>query len=532
MNPDELRVIISRLTALGYQTRKAPSKEGFILLAKKEPFHRKLLLIGTSLHQAEEWRSMIIQTVLTERDGRTPLALAVLVLGISYGPREKGILDYLGEMPWVETIWEKVDRQLSTVKTHFRWQVEESILLLATQVATASLPEEDKPTGRRKKGWKRPEFTWILLVINLLVFLAEMMSGGSNKTSVLIRLGAKYNPRLWMGEYWRFLTPLFLHAGWEHFLLNSIALLQLGGLVEKLFGQGRFLAIYFAAGVSGTVASILFRPDTVTVGATGAVFGLLGALLYFSIRRPQTAKGLFGRSLWVTLGLNLVLSFVLPGIDYLGHLGGLVAGLFCGYALGLGPKDRLPGRWFWRFLFLALFMTGAMKAVTPPPSKWHLPLEKGRIALERGELDQAIPSLEESYQLNPASGITQRMLAGVYMEKGTRALTAEMWDEAISNLEQSVKIQSGVGERELVRAYLYRGYHRYNAGELAGAEEDCLQGITLDNQVEGFHHILGVIYYRQERVAEAIDRLETVLRLNPENKEAQALLGELKARAD
>ncbi|NLY91479.1 MAG: rhomboid family intramembrane serine protease [Firmicutes bacterium] len=528
MNTDALRVLISRLSALGYQIKKTPFKEGFILLAKEEPFHRKLLLIGANLYQAEEWRSFIIQTVLAERDGRMPLALALIVFGVGEGQKE--LLDYLGEMPWVEAIWEVVDGELFGVKTHFRWQVEEKILLLATRTSPSFSGEEKPAAAERRRGQWAQVFTWILLGINLAVFLVEMMSGGSNKTSVLIKLGAKYNPRLWMGEYWRFLTPLFLHAGWEHFLFNSLALFKLGGIVEKIFGPSRFLAIYFAAGLGGTVASVLFRPDTVAVGASGAIFGLLGALIYFSIRCPQTAKGLFGRSLWVTLGLNLVLSFVIPGIDYMGHLGGLVVGLLCAYAVGLGKKDQLPGRWLWRLLLLVIMTTTVVKAATPPPTKWHLPLEEGRIALEKGELDKAIAPLEESYQLNPASRLTHRMLTGVYVELGAQALNAKEWDAAVYYLEQSRRLDSGgqQGKNLLVRAYLYRGYHRYNAGELEGAEEDCLRGIALNNKVEGFHYILGVVYYRQQRVEEAVHELETVLRLNPGNLEAQALLAELK----
>lgn len=532
MNPDALRGLISRFTVQGYQIRKTPPKEGLLLLAKEEPFHRKLLLIGTNLHQTEEWRSFIIQTVLAERNERKALALAVLVLGVGEDPRGKEILEYLQEMPWVEAIWELTGEELLWVKTHFRWQVEERLLMLATGLASSSGSGEDKPAAAGpRRGAAFPAFTWILLAINLVLFCVEILSGGSNKTSVLIKLGAKYNPRLWMGEYWRFLTPLFLHAGWEHFLFNSMVLLQLGRAVEKLFGTGRFLAIYFTAGIGGTVASVLFRPDAVSVGASGALFGLLGALLYFSIRCPQTAGGLFGRSLWVTLGLNLVLSFLLPGIDYLGHLGGLVAGLLCAYALGLGKKDHLPGRRLWRLLFIVIMTAAIVKAAMPPPTAWHLPLEKGRMALEEGDLDRALVALEESYHLNPASVLTQRLLAGVYLEKGARALAAEEWDEAVLYLEQSTSLEAGKREgiNLLIRAYLYRGYHRYNAGELEGAEEDCLRGIALNNRVEGFHYILGVIYYRQQRVAEAIDELETVLRLNPGNQEAKALLAELKA---
>ena len=532
MNPDELRVIRSRLTAIGYQTRDALTKEGFILLAKEEPFRRKLLLIGTSLHPTDQWRDFIIKTVLAERNDRTQLSLAVLVLALGEETvGESKLLEYLGEMPWVEAIWEKVAHQLTTVKSHFRWQVEERVLFLAAQLAAAGVTEKPRVSpGWREEVSVRPRLTYFLLVINLLVFFGEIIRGGSNQTGVLISMGAKYNPRLWMGEYWRLLTPLFLHAGWEHFLFNSFALFQLGGLVEHFFGEGRFFWIYFGAGLFGTVASTLFQPDTVSVGASGAIFGLLGALLYFSIRRPQVAKGLFGRRLWGTLALNLVLGFVLPRIDYMGHLGGLIGGLLWAYALGLGKNDQISGRWLWRVLLVFVMAFSTIKAITPPPNKWYLPLETGRIALELQDYEKALASLEESYRLNPHAGLTRGLLAGAYLAEGRQALVDEAWDEAVHYLEQSQKLQPNPREPRslLARAYLYRSFHRYNAGDLAGAEEDCLRGVALDQRIEGFHYILGAIYFQQDRWTEAIKELETVLQLNPENDAAQSLLEELK----
>ncbi len=531
MNPDELRVILSRLTAIGYQTREAPTKEGFVLLAKEEPFHRKLLLIGTNLSPAAQWRDFIIKTVLAERNDRTQLSLAILLLAAGEEAGEKKFLDYLGEMPWVEAIWEMAGPRLSTVKDHFRWQVEARVLFLAVQLANAVVTEQPSiPGGRREAAGGRPRLTYILLFINLLVFLGEMLRGATNQTSFLIGMGAKYNPRLWMGEYWRLLTPLFLHAGWEHFLFNSFALFQLGSLVERFFGERRFFWIYFGAGLLGTVASVLFQPDTVSVGASGAIFGLVGALIYFSIRRPQVAKGLFGRSFWIVLGLNLVLGFVHPGIDYMGHLGGLIGGLLWAYALGLGTRDQIAGRWLWRVLLVLVMVFTTINAVTPPPNKWYLPLETGRLALEQEDFEKALGSLEESYRLNPESLLTSRLLAGAYLAEGGKALVDEAWDKAVHYLEQSQKLHPDLRETRslLARAYLYRSFHRYNAGDLAGAEEDCVRGIALNLKIEGFHYILGVVYYQQERWVDAVKELETVLQLNPENQAAQALLAELK----
>ncbi|NLM36993.1 MAG: rhomboid family intramembrane serine protease [Firmicutes bacterium] len=531
MNPDELRVILSRLTAAGYQAREVPAKEGFILLAKDEPFHRKLLLIGANLYQTDQWRDLIIKTVLAERNQRTQLSLAVLLLADVEGAGGQKVLAYLGEMPWVEAVWEKAGPRLSTFKAHFRWQVEERILSLAVQLANAVVLEQPTvPGSRREETGGRPRLTYILLFINLLVFLATMLHGETNPTSFLIGMGAKYNPRLWMGEYWRLLTPLFLHAGWEHFLFSAFALFQLGSLVERFFGERRFFWIYFGAGLLGTLSGVLCQPDTVAVGVPGAICGLVGALLYFRIRRPQTAQGLFGRSFWIILGLNLVLGLVLPGIDYTGLLGGFLGGLLWAYALGLGKKDQITGRWLWRCLLGLVIVLATIKAMTPPPNKWYLPLETGRLALEQEDYTNALAALEESYRLNPQSALASRLLASAYLAEGEKALAAEEWDKAVQYLEESQKVQPNdrAARPLLARAYLNRSFHRYNAADLAGAEEDCARGIALNLRIEGFHYILGAVYYQQERWADAVQELETVLRLNPENQAAQALLAESK----
>jgi membrane associated rhomboid family serine protease len=498
-------------------------------LSKAEHHRRKLLLWGTGCCNAEEWRNFLIQTVIAERNGRYPLALAVLIISPDGSQVEKKLLDYLVEMPWVEAIWLKRGRYLYVVKNHFRWQVEDKVLQLTTDSDLFS-PAQQAGTDSGRQQLVSLRCTYLLLLLNFVVFLIELIRGGSTNTTVLIELGAKYNPRLWMGEYWRLLTPLFLHAGWGHFLFNSLALLQLGTIVEKIFGQNRFLLIYFSAGLCGTIASVSLQPNTIAVGASGALFGLLGSLVYFSIRRPQAAKALFGRNLWVMLGVNLILGFVIPGIDYTSHLGGLLGGLLCAYALGLRRNDELPSRWLWRVLALVILIVSTINAVIPPTTAWHLPLEAGRNALEQGDLDKALPSLAESYRLNPRSGPTKKMLAAVYLEKGEQALVAEEWEVAVVNLEQCWQLQPGeiVVETLLVRAYLYRGYHRFNAGALAGAEEDCLKGIALNNRIEGFHYILGAVYYQQNRVAEAVKELEKVLTINPENQEAKALLEEVK----
>lgn len=530
MNPDELKIITSRLTALGYHLEKLPTEDGFFILEKEEPFKQKLMIIGTSFHSPQEWRNSIVHSVLTKRNERTPLVVGILIDTIAGHLAEEKTLEYIADTPWVEAIWEKTDNQFFIRKSHFRWEVEDKVMSL-TAYLTSSTGEDAKPKVQAEGGSARfPRPTHLFLFLNLAVFLVEILLGGSKNTEVLIKLGAKYNPRLWMGEYWRLLTPIFLHAGWEHFLFNSLALLQLGMIVERFFGKLKFLLIYLLSGIFGSLAGVFFRPDTVSVGASGAIFGLLGALVYFSIRKPLTARKLFGRNLWLMLGVNLLLGFIIPGIDYFGHLGGLIGGLLCAYAVGLEQRDIIPGRWVWVVILLSVMGFSIKTALTPPANTWYLSFDAGRSALARGDGEDARTKLEESYVQNPQSGMTKKMLAGLYLEQGYNALNQEAIDEAVLYLEKSWSLDRSnrTTEQQLIRAYLYRGFERYNADDLPGSEEDCLKGLALDEEIEGFHYILGAVYYRQNEIPEAIRAMEKVLMINPDNKNAQVLIEELR----
>ena len=109
------------------------------------------------------------------------------------------------------------------------------------------------------------------------------MFGSSRNPYLLILFGAKYNPLILEGEWWRLITPMFLHIGLIHLVMNSFALYYLGTAVERIYGRYRFLFIYLFAGFAGTLASFLFSPDSISAGASGGIFGLFGALLFFGI---------------------------------------------------------------------------------------------------------------------------------------------------------------------------------------------------------------------------------------------------------
>lgn len=160
-------------------------------------------------------------------------------------------------------------------------------------------------------------------------------------TTVLITYGAKENTHILHGEYWRFITPIFLHANALHLGMNMINLLALGVALERLFGHLRFLLIFLVTGVISTIASFYFAPQEISVGASGAIFGLVGAYSAFIlIHRKALRYGGIPALLWliVIIGLNLSIGFFIPNVDNYAHVGGLLSGLLLGW--GFAPLYR------------------------------------------------------------------------------------------------------------------------------------------------------------------------------------------------
>lgn len=185
----------------------------------------------------------------------------------------------------------------------------------------------------------RPRAVWVILTAIAVIYLFSCLISGSLVQPdlwALILLGAKENSLIDQGDYWRLITATFLHANLIHIFFNGYALFVLGPESERLYGTWRFLALYFLAGLGGSVASYLFSPAP-SVGASGAIFGLIGGLAVFFYLSRQ-ALGEFARSQVQTMVaiamINLIIGFASPGvIDNWGHLGGLVAGVVAGIAL-------------------------------------------------------------------------------------------------------------------------------------------------------------------------------------------------------
>ena len=179
-----------------------------------------------------------------------------------------------------------------------------------------------------------PFLTYTFLGINLVVFLLMVLAGlslfpndisVSTDQRVLIEFGAKVNTLIQAGQVWRLLTSSFIHIGIVHLAFNLYALWALGPITEESFGHRQFLMIYIFSGLGGAIASFLFT-TALSAGASGAIFGLLGALLYYSFKRPNLWKSGLGMNLVIVILVNFGFGLSQPGIDNYAHLGGLITG--------------------------------------------------------------------------------------------------------------------------------------------------------------------------------------------------------------
>lgn len=187
----------------------------------------------------------------------------------------------------------------------------------------------------------RPIVTWAIVAANLLIWLMMERAGSSKDPEVLLDFGAMYAPYIANGEYWRLLAAMFLHVGFVHLLFNSIGLLIFGAVVERLYGHFRFATLYVLAGLTGSVASYLLNAITVGAGASGAIFGVMGAFAAFFVSSRHELGETARQSLSgiaVLLAINLFFGFATPEIDNWAHLGGLAGGFAVGMAFS--PQYR------------------------------------------------------------------------------------------------------------------------------------------------------------------------------------------------
>lgn len=158
----------------------------------------------------------------------------------------------------------------------------------------------------------------------------------------VLQRGALIPALVAQGEWWRLLSSMFLHSGFVHLAVNMLSLYFLGSFLEGAFGRGRFLALYMLSGISGGLAYLYFGAfDAAAVGASGAIFGLLGGIFGYSLRRGTFSwQNPVIRQLLILLALNLYIGFSVPVISNTAHLGGLAGGVVFGWLVAPGVHRK------------------------------------------------------------------------------------------------------------------------------------------------------------------------------------------------
>lgn len=260
-------------------------------------------------------------------------------------PREPGLPAERGEPATAPTCYRHTDRE-----TYIRCtRCERPICPDCMQPASVGFQCPDcVRAGNRSQRSPRTVFggqpggdagtvTRVLIGVNVAVFLLQLAAPALTQRLFLIGLALLPSGEVIgvaAGEYYRLVTVAFLHGTFLHLLLNMVALFLFGPQLEAVLGRGRFLALYVVSALGGSVASYLTAaPNQSSVGASGAVFGLLGALLVISRKLRYDA-----RAVLVLLGINLVLGFLIPRIDWRAHLGGLVAGAALAVVFAYAPQ--------------------------------------------------------------------------------------------------------------------------------------------------------------------------------------------------
>lgn len=206
---------------------------------------------------------------------------------------------------------------------------------------------ETKNTNRLKRAvltLKNSKVTSAIIAINILMFIISVFLSKSIldiNNYVLYELGASFKPAVQQGQLHRLITAMFLHGGLVHIAFNMYALFILGTMIEKLYGSFNYFIIYFISGLCSSILSVMLSVTmTISVGASGAIFGLLGAALVFGYRNKNSIGKEFMKGIIQVIAINIIIGLSIPQIDNFGHIGGLIGGIVISFIISTTLKKR------------------------------------------------------------------------------------------------------------------------------------------------------------------------------------------------
>lgn len=362
--------------------------------------------------------------------------------------------------------------------------------------------------------WVRREssvgLTQIILGINVVIFAAMLYASdsisGDFTADLIIHFGANVGVYTLNGQWWRLLTYMFLHGGYVHIAMNMWALWNIGHLCESLYGRWTYAAVYLITGVAGGLASVAWNPQVLSVGASGALFGIMGALIAsfalgeFSLSTVPIRSVLSSLVFWA--GFSLFFGSLSPGIDNACHVGGLVSGLILGALIArLAPQESEPGRRVTVIAVVAIALLGAGFGV----HQWRgasVRFSRSAFFTEKN-IDRVISDLQRKIQKNPQDAAAHYDLARAFFAKG-------QLPGGVSELKRVLELepQNANALLDLGVAYLSQGQDKEAQGEFSKL-------VAQDPGNVGAHIGLGMALADQQNHDGAIAEYKTALRLNP-----------------
>ncbi len=371
---------------------------------------------------------------------------------------------------------------------------------------------EDAPQPVMAAPWVRREssvtLTQVLLGANVMIFIAMVLASGPSldfNGRVMVHFGANYGPFTLSGQWWRLLTYMFLHGGLMHIAFNMWCLWDLGQLCESLYGRWTFAAIYLTTGIAAGLASVAWNPGVLSVGASGAIFGLAGALIAsfalgeFSL--PKVAISGTLRSLLFFVGFNVLFGTLSPGIDNGAHGGGLISGLIFGALIArLAPDHDRPAPRVGVLLFMVVLIAGSAVGV----QRWRGGgIRFGSAMAGERNANRVIGELQKRVQQSPQDPSAHYSLAHAY-------LSNEQFPEGENELKRVLELQpqNAKALRELGAAYLSQSQPKE-------AESEFATWLTQEPNNSEAHVWLGMTRAAEQNPEAAIQEYETALKLDP-----------------
>jgi rhomboid protease GluP len=399
---------------------------------------------------------------------------------------------------------------------------------MAEQTLTSPAGPQDYRVAPRRY-W--PVATLAILALNVLIFVLETLAGGSKNPGVLLDFGASYGPYLRRGEYWRLVMPMFLHIGWLHLLVNGYALYILGPILERVYGYGRYAAIYVATGIGSALLSMTVSKN-IAAGASGAIFGVAGAMLvtgylHRDVIPPRWGRA-FGRGMVPFIVLNLAFGFSLRGIDNWGHLGGLASGVLLALVIPPPGHDLLPGEIaeppsqaiVALPLVVVLFAMGATLDHYRTSQAVSRLLAEGARFEAAQQFDRALQSFQEAARRAPRDERPHVQLGAFY-------LAQRKHDQAIQEFEEAVRLSPGDPQARLGLGMAYR-----LKGDLTKAQQIFEAVLGQNPQTAEGQRLLADLYAEQKLYGDAIAHYKEALRLEPNMAEAHNNLAWLYATSE